>query len=430
LPTIDHEAVMDLGELLCLVILLLVVVVGSATVRRWTGLVKVAPKHDALLKGVLDRTLMIGARLLEHLVEQVGAPGRLPRVLVLGGGDKVCVGSVAFRLRLLLALFLGAALSGRLGGVFWLAPLRLLILSEDSLDRLLTRGELGGDVHQLACPGGSLVTQLAHQVAASGAGEECADDIRVGDVGQLGALLRKSPDVVPERLSRLLAAASEIPGVPRAHICALEVAGEGFDQVIPVGDLRRGQMLQPGSGGVGEEQGEVADDEVVIVRSTQLAGQPIVHEPQFRPRLPRVLGDGSRGSEPGRERRSSYGPAESLRTGWFGRGTPILPAVVASPMSGVVASAHLFVEVGSTVAVVVLVAEATRGRRRRVARAPGVDRGFPHESGSRGTMLRRVPLPLGGRAFGPSDHGILQEILELSLDTPPLGGGWFRHRPE
>jgi hypothetical protein len=62
-------------------------------------------------------------------------------------------------------------------------------------------------------------------------------------------------------------------------------------------------MLQPGSGGVGEEQGEVADDEVVIVRSTQLAGQPVVREPQFRPRFPRVLGDGSRGPEPGRERR-------------------------------------------------------------------------------------------------------------------------------
>jgi hypothetical protein len=42
----------------------------------------------------------------------------------------------------------------------------------------------------------------------------------------------------------------------------------------------------------------------------------------------------------------------------------------------VVASAHLLVEVGSTVAVVVLVAEATRGRRRCVACAPGVDRGF------------------------------------------------------
>jgi hypothetical protein len=430
LPTVDHEAVMDLGELLCLVILLLVVVVGSATFRRGPGLVEVAPKHDAFLKGVLSGTLMIGARLLEHLVEQVGASGRLPRVPVLGSGDKVCVGGVAFRLRLLLALLLRAARSKRLGDVFRLAPLGLLVLPEDGLNCLLTRGEPGGDVHQLARPGESLATQLAHQVAASGAGEERVDDIRVGDVGQFGVLLQKSPDVVPEGFSRLLAAASEIPRVPRAHVCALEVAGEGFDQVVPVGDLRRGQMLQPGSGSVGEEQGEVADDEVVIVHSTQLAGQPVVREPQFWPFLPRVLGDGSRGSEPGRERRSSYGPAKSLRTGWFGRGASILPAVVASPTPGVVASAHLVVEVGSTVVAVVLVAEASRGCRRCVPRAPGVDRGFPHESGSRGAMLRGVSLPLGGRAFGPSDHDIFKEILELSLDTPPLGGGWFRHRLE
>jgi hypothetical protein len=59
--------------------------------------------------------------------------------------------------------------------------------------------------------------------------------------------------------------------------------------------------------------------------------------------------------------------------------TPILPAVVASPTPGVVASVHLLVEVGSTVVAVVLVAEATRGCRRCVPRAPGVDRGFPHE---------------------------------------------------
>jgi hypothetical protein len=164
---------------------------------------------------------MIGARLLEHPVEQIGASGRLPRVPTLGGGDNVRIGGVAFRLRLLLALLPRAALSGRLGDIFWLAPQRLLVLSEDGLDRLLTRGELGGDVHQLARPGGILATQLAHQVAASGAGEERVDDIRVGDVGQLGALLRKSPDVVPQGLSRLLAAASKIPGVPRAHVCAL-----------------------------------------------------------------------------------------------------------------------------------------------------------------------------------------------------------------
>jgi hypothetical protein len=166
----------------------------------------------------------------------------------------------------------------------------------------------------------------------------------------------------------------------------------------------------------------VADDEVVIIRSTQLAGQTIVREPQFRPCLPRVLRDSSRGSEPGREWRPSYGPAVGLRTGWFKRGTPILPAVVASPTPGVVASAHPLVEVGSTVAVMVLVAEASRGHRRRVARVPGVDRGFPLEPGSRGAMFRGVALPSGGRAFGSSDRCVLQEILELSLDAPPLGG--------
>jgi hypothetical protein len=138
---------------------------------------EVALKHDAFLKGVFDGTLMIGARLLEHLVEQVGPSGRLPKVPVLGGSDKIHVGGVAFRLRLLLGLLLRAALGGRLGDVLLLASLRLLVLPEDGLDRLLTRGELGGDIHQLARPGGSLATQLAHQVAASGAGEESADDI-------------------------------------------------------------------------------------------------------------------------------------------------------------------------------------------------------------------------------------------------------------
>jgi hypothetical protein len=164
---------------------------------------------------------------------------------VLGGSDKICVGGVAFRLRLLFRL-LRAMLGGRLGDVFLLASPRLLVLPEDGFDRLLTRGELGGDVHQLARLGGSLAAQFAHQVAASGAGEERPDDIRVGDVGQLGALLRKPPDVLSQGFPWLLAAASEIPGVPRAHVRALEVSSEGLDQVVPVGDLRRKQMLQPG----------------------------------------------------------------------------------------------------------------------------------------------------------------------------------------
>jgi hypothetical protein len=132
---------------------------------------------------------MIGARLLEHLVKEIGTSRRFSRVLVLSGGDKVRVGGVAFRLQLLLVLLLGVAPSGRLGDVFLLAALGLLVLPEDGLNHLLARGKLSGDVHQLARPGGGLATQLAHQVAAGGAGEERADDVGIGDVGQLGALL-------------------------------------------------------------------------------------------------------------------------------------------------------------------------------------------------------------------------------------------------
>jgi hypothetical protein len=99
------------------------------------------------------------------------------------------------------------------------------------------------------------VPQFAHQVSACCAGVESPDDILVGNVGQLGALLRKPPDVLSEGLPWLLTAASEIPRVPRAHKRALEVSRESLDQIVPVGDLRRRQMLQPGSGGVGEEKG-------------------------------------------------------------------------------------------------------------------------------------------------------------------------------
>jgi hypothetical protein len=177
-------------------------------------------------------------------------------------------------------------------------------------------------------------------------------------------------------------------------------------------------------------KGEVADDEVVVVRPSQLARQPVIRKPQLRPCLPRVLGDGSRGSEPGREQCPSYGPAEDSRTWWFGRGAPVLLTVVASSAPGVVASAHPLFEADSTVAAVLLVAEAIQGRGRPVPCALGADRGLPYASGGRCAMLRGAPLPSGGRTLGSSDCGIFQEILEFALDTPPLGGGWVRHCSE
>jgi hypothetical protein len=92
---------------------------------------------------------------------------------VLGGSDKVCVGGDTLCLRLLLRLLLCATLGRRLGDIFLLASLRLLVLPEDGFDHLLTRGELGGDVHQLARlgvshpdfrvqnPGANIITRCA-----------------------------------------------------------------------------------------------------------------------------------------------------------------------------------------------------------------------------------------------------------------------------
>jgi hypothetical protein len=177
LPTVDHGAVVDLRELLFLVAPLLVVALVFATFCRGSSLVEVTPEHVAFFKGVLDGTPVIGARLLEHLVEHVGPSGRLSRIPVFGSSDEIRVNGVAFCLRLLPGLLLRATLDGRLGGVFLLSSLRLLVLPEDGFDRLLTRGELGGYVHQFARLSGSLVSQFAHQVSTSGAGEECPDDV-------------------------------------------------------------------------------------------------------------------------------------------------------------------------------------------------------------------------------------------------------------
>jgi hypothetical protein len=117
-----------------------------ATFYRGPGLIEVTSEHVALFKGVLDGTPVIGTRLLEHLVERVGPSGRFLRIPVLGSSDEICVNGVAFCLRLLPGLLLRATLDGRLGDVFLLSSLRLLVLPKDGFDRLLARGKLGGYV--------------------------------------------------------------------------------------------------------------------------------------------------------------------------------------------------------------------------------------------------------------------------------------------
>jgi hypothetical protein len=59
---------------------------------------EVAPEHDTFFEGVLDGTLVIGARLLEHLVERADPSRMFPRVPVLGRSDEIRVNGVALRL--------------------------------------------------------------------------------------------------------------------------------------------------------------------------------------------------------------------------------------------------------------------------------------------------------------------------------------------
>ena len=91
---------------------------------------------------------------------------------------------------------------------------------------------------------------------------------------------------------------------------------------------------------------------------------------------------------------------------------------------------HPFIEAGSTVAAVLLVAEAVQDRRGPVSCVLGMDRGFSHVSGGLGVMLQGASLPSGGRALGSLGCGVFQEALEFALDTSPLGGGWLRYCSE
>ena len=67
------------------------------------------------------------------------------------------------------------------------------------------------------------MTQLADQIATGGASEECTDDVGVGDIGELDALLGKSVDVLPQILVLLLSTALKVPRILGVHVCVLEI---------------------------------------------------------------------------------------------------------------------------------------------------------------------------------------------------------------
>ena len=129
----------------------------------------------------------------------------------------------------------------------------------------------------------------------------------------LVALLGEAPDVPIEGFSGLLLTVLEVPRVSRVLVCALEVSHEDLFQVRPTLDYVGRKVFQPCSCRIGQEQWKVADNEVIIIRITGLAGKPIVFEPKSGARLPRVLRDIGRWSVPWQESSIEDVPAEGLR---------------------------------------------------------------------------------------------------------------------
>jgi len=98
------------------------------------------------------------------------------------------------------------------------------------------------------------------------------------------------------------------------------------------------KVLQPCSHRVGQEQGEIADDEVITDRTAGPVGKPVVLEPQTRVCFPGVFQDVSQREILGRECHLEDMPTESLGPCWLGAMTLVLLAVIAPTTARVVAT--------------------------------------------------------------------------------------------
>jgi hypothetical protein len=206
-PSVDNKAVMDFREppilVVALGIFLLVVLLD-------TYAFKVPTEHVTVLEVVVCGSLVVGTRLLEHFVEDAPAGGP-SRFLAFSGSDKF-VGR-GLELSLLVLLLLSVVSFGASAGARGIIDLLLpfvLITAKDSANCLLAGDKVGDDVHQSVGGEGGVMAQLSDQLFAGGSREESHDYIRVGDVGELGALPGETPDVIPEGFARLLLATPEV----------------------------------------------------------------------------------------------------------------------------------------------------------------------------------------------------------------------------
>ena len=89
----------------------------------------------------------------------------------------------------------------------------------------------------------------------------------------------------------LLLVALEVLGIPRTDIGPLEIPDEDPLEVRPVTDAVMREEFEPRSNMFPHADRDVLNDEVVIIHSSSLAGEPEVFEPYTRICLPGIFGD-------------------------------------------------------------------------------------------------------------------------------------------
>ena len=93
-----------------------------------------------------------------------------------------------------------------------------------------------GDVQEFLGSSWALASQLLKQRLAGSPRQEGSYNVDIGDVRELVALPGEALDVPAEGLTGLLAVVLEVPWVPRAFVCALEISHKDLLQIRPTLD--------------------------------------------------------------------------------------------------------------------------------------------------------------------------------------------------
>jgi hypothetical protein len=265
--SVDHEAVMNLGEppilVVALGLFLLVVLLDAYAL-------KVPVEHVTIFEVMVSGSLVVGTQLFKHFVKDAPTGGA-SRFLALDNSDKfIGRGLELALLALLLSSVVSLGASAGVRGIVNLLFPFVLVTAKDGTNCLLAGGKFGDDVHQPVGSEWGVTAQLSDQLLAGGSREEGHDHVRVGDVGEFGALPGEAPDVISEEFTQFLLATPEVPRVAGVHVGPLEVSLKHPHEIVPVMDLSRWEILEPGSSGVGEEQGELSDDDPIVGGPAQL----------------------------------------------------------------------------------------------------------------------------------------------------------------